>query len=389
MSTKHEIYIGNQLVEPPDGVNQIYNGNVLLWERSKDDIFIEIISEDIEIEGNVFTKSGLLAPLEILTGEPAKFFDIYGNSFEKTFDTSGKFIHGDTAIYLDAFNPQKYIEQRPDSDIFDKKEFSPFPTDTREQWSTLGEEYVAISGQLANNSIYGSSGHGIYPLKFPIGFMEGESTYSVLSYIKDTQLVANAGFCVLSVCDESLICGEGLHIKNDGIYATITERNVSGVLIRQLMDDLLICQIDFHYANSDYVYVDLYRTEFHMTGGVFFYRTLNRTWPNKNVVMTPGKDTAFAPGTYVPIRSANSIVFLDGFFCIIESQFDDYIYYTKSVDGEAQLQELKDSRTGQRIRRIYNNYYVDDSGAIYCVGQVRYDDYERPLRSAIIKLTRR
>ena len=235
---EYEIKINGQTVEPADeSIQEIYAGSKLIWKRkSKEELFA-----DITLYRHKFTRSGLIVPVYL---DKTSSNDIYDKSGHKVseFDVTnllnesdvGGFVWNDTPAYtvqgmydfLYAAGAAENVLTRSTLNI----------TDTSAQWK---DYHYSVSNYLRTNktTITGPGGNGILPLSRPLGATAGAEKFGPLCYVKDGSLITYAGYVVLAVCGDSLICAEDVIMQNSGfnfkMYGYITERTLSGEKVRQ------------------------------------------------------------------------------------------------------------------------------------------------------------
>lgn len=239
----YEIKIGGQTVEPADeSVNKIYAGSKLIWKRKSKELFA-----DIAFARCKFTRRGLIVPAYLSATEK----DIYEKTGQKVseFDITnllnehetGAFVYNDTPAYtisstegtvyardLDAFlytaGAAENVLARSALNI----------TDMTNQWSGY---YDDIPSYLRSHktTISSPGGSGILPLSRQLGAPAGAEKFVPLCYVKDGKLVTDAGYVVLSVCGDSLICAEDIIMSNRNWRASgyVTERTLTGEKVRQ------------------------------------------------------------------------------------------------------------------------------------------------------------
>ena len=238
MNYEYEIKINGQTVEPADeSIQEIYAGSKLIWKRkSKEELFA-----DITLYRHKFTRRGLIVPVYL---DKTSSNDIYDKSGHKVseFDVTnllnesdvGGFVWNDTPAYtvqgmydfLYAAGAAENVLTRSTLNI----------TDTSAQWK---DYHYSVSNYLRTNktTITGPGGNGILPLLRPLGATAGAEKFGPLCYVKDGSLITYAGYVVLAVCGDSLICAEDVIMQNSGfnfkMYGYITERTLSGEKVRQ------------------------------------------------------------------------------------------------------------------------------------------------------------
>ena len=235
---EYEIKINGQTVEPADeSIQEIYAGSKLIWKRkSKEELFA-----DITLYRHKLTRRGLIVPVYL---DKTSSNDIYDKSGHKVseFDVTnllnesdvGGFVWNDTPAYtvqgmydfLYAAGAAENVLTRSTLNI----------TDTSAQWK---DYHYSVSNYLRTNktTITGPGGNGILPLSRPLGATAGAEKFGPLCYVKDGSLITYAGYVVLAVCGDSLICAEDVIMQNSGfnfkMYGYITERTLSGEKVRQ------------------------------------------------------------------------------------------------------------------------------------------------------------
>lgn len=245
MSYTYEIKINDQTVEPADeSIQEIYAGGKLIWKRKSE---APQLFADTTFARCKFTRRGLIVPAYLSaasnsiyekTGQKVSEFDIANllNEYE-----TGSFVYDDTPAYtisttegtvyardLDAFlytaGAAENVLTRSALNI----------TDTNSQWNGY---YNSIAEYLRayKTTISSPGGSGILPLSRQLGAPAGAEKFGPLCYVKDGKLVTDAGYVVLAVCGDSLICAEDIIMSNKNRRASgyITERTLTGEKIRQ------------------------------------------------------------------------------------------------------------------------------------------------------------
>lgn len=239
----YEIKINGQTVEPADeSVNEIYAGSKLIWKRKEPELFA-----DIAFARCKFTRRGLIVPAHLSATEK----DIYEKTGQKVseFDITnllsehetGGFVYSDTPAYtisstegtVYARDPSDYLYTAGAAEnVLTRSALN--LTDTNSQWSGY---YNSIAEYLRayKTTISSPGGSGILPLSRQLGAPAGAEKFGPLCYVKDGKLVTDAGYVVLSVCGDSLICAEDIIMSNRNMRASgyITERTLTGEKIRQ------------------------------------------------------------------------------------------------------------------------------------------------------------
>lgn len=244
MSYTYEIKINDQTVEPADeSVNEIYAGSKLIWKRKGE----PQLFADITFARCKFTRRGLIVPAYLSTTER----DIYEKTGQKVseFDITnllseyetGSFVYNDTPAYtISSTEGTVYARDLDDylytagaaENVLTRSALN--LTDTNSQWNGY---YNSIAEYLRayKTTISSPGGSGILPLSRQLGAPAGAEKFGTLCYVKDGKLVTDAGYVVLSVCGDSLICAEDIIMSNKNRRASgyITERTLTGEKIRQ------------------------------------------------------------------------------------------------------------------------------------------------------------
>lgn len=241
---EYEIKINGQTVEPADeSINEIYAGSKLIWKRkSEPQLFA-----DTTFARCKFTRRGLIVPAYLSAAER----DIYEKSGQKVseFDITnllgehetGAFVYNDTPAYtISTTEGTVYARDLDDylyaagaaENVLTRSALN--LTDTNSQWSGY---YTSIAEYLRayKTTIASPGGNGILPLSRQLGAPAGAEKFGLLCYVKDGKLVTDAGYVVLSVCGDSLICAEDIIMSNKDRRASgyITERTLTGEKVRQ------------------------------------------------------------------------------------------------------------------------------------------------------------
>ena len=243
MSYTYEIKINDQTVEPADeSVNEIYAGSKLIWKRKSEELFA-----DITLASCKFTRRGLIVPAYLSATEK----DIYEKTGQKVseFDVAnllneyetGNFVYSDTPAYtISSTEGTVYARDLEDylytagaaENVLTRSTLN--ITDTTNQWSGY---YDSISSYLRRykTTISSPGGSGILPLSRQLGAPAGAEKFGPLCYVKDGKLITDAGYVVLSVCGDSLICAEDIIMSNKNRRASgyITERTLTGEKVQQ------------------------------------------------------------------------------------------------------------------------------------------------------------
>lgn len=240
----YEIKIGGQTVEPADeSVNEIYAGSKLIWKRKGE----PQLFADITFARCKFTRRGLIVPAYLSAAER----DIYEKNGQKVseFDITnllseyetGSFVYNDTPAYtISSTEGTVYARDLDDflytagaaENILTRSALN--LTDTNSQWDGY---YNSIAEYLRayKTTISSPGGGGILPLSRQLGAPAGAEKFCPLCYVKDGRLITDAGYVVLSVCGDSLICAEDIIMSNSNRRASgyVTERALTGEKVRQ------------------------------------------------------------------------------------------------------------------------------------------------------------
>ena len=278
---EYEIKINGQTVEPADeSIQEIYAGSKLIWKRkSKEELFA-----DITLYRHKFTRRGLIVPVYL---DKTSSNDIYDKSGHKVseFDVTnllnesdvGGFVWNDTPAYtvqgmydfLYAAGAAENVLTRSTLNI----------TDTSAQWK---DYHYSVSNYLRTNktTITGPGGNGILPLSRPLGATAGAEKFGPLCYVKDGSLITYAGYVVLAVCGDSLICAEDVIMQNSGfnfkMYGYITERTLSGEKVRQFFParQRLLSNLSSLASGSEHPR-HYYKVNYALRSGVSYLNALN------------------------------------------------------------------------------------------------------------------
>lgn len=242
---EYEIKINDQTVEPADeSVNEIYAGSKLIWKRKSE---APQLFADITFSRCKFTRRGLIVPAYLSAAER----DIYEKNGQKVseFDTAnllseyetGSYVYNDTPTYtISSTEGTVYARDLYDflyiagaaENVLTRSALN--LTDTNSQWNGY---YNSIAEYLRayKTTIASPGGHGILPLSRQLGAPAGAEKFGPLCYVKDGKMITDAGYVVLSVCGDSLICAEDIIMSNSYRRASgyITERTLTGEKVRQ------------------------------------------------------------------------------------------------------------------------------------------------------------
>ena len=243
MSYTYEIKINDQTVEPADeSINEIYAGSKLIWKRKSQELFA-----DFTFARCKFTRRGLIVPAYLSTTER----DIYEKNGQKVSEFNitnllneyevGAFVYNDTPAYtISSTEGTVYARDLDDflytagaaENVLTRSALN--LTDTNSQWNGY---YNSIAEYLRayKTTISSPGGSGILPLSRQLGAPSGAEKFGSLCYVKDGKLVTDAGYVVLAVCGDSLICAEDIIMSNKNRRASgyITERTLAGEKVRQ------------------------------------------------------------------------------------------------------------------------------------------------------------
>lgn len=244
MSYTYEIKINGQTVEPADeSVNEIYAGSKLIWKRKSKELFA-----DITFARYKFTRRGLIVPAYPTRATDNSIYEKNGQKVSEFNITNllneyetGSFVYSDTPAYtISSTEGTTYARDLYDflytagaaENVLTRSALN--ITDTNSQWSG---HYTDIPEYLRahKTTISGPGGNDILPLSRPLGAPVGAEKFGPLCYVKDGKLITDAGYVVLSVCGDSLICAEDIvtSSKNYRSSGYITERTLTGEKIRQ------------------------------------------------------------------------------------------------------------------------------------------------------------
>lgn len=280
----YEIKINDKTVEPADEtVNEIYAGSKLIWKRkSKEELFA-----DITFARCKFTRRGLIVPVSLSQAER----DVYEKNGQKVseFDITnllneyeaGCFVYNDTPAYtISSTEGTVYARDLDDflytagaaENVLTRSALN--ITDTATQWNGY---YDSISSYLRSHktTISSPGGHGILPLSRQLGATAGAEKFGQLCYVKDGKLVTDAGYVVLSVCGDSLICAEDIIMSNKNRRASgyITERTLTGEKVRQFFTARQRL-LSYPYYTGGSVSGDENPRHYYKTGNALFYYAL-------------------------------------------------------------------------------------------------------------------
>lgn len=244
MNYTYEIKINDQVVEPADeSIQEIYAGSKLIWKRRGE----PQLFADITFARCKFTRRGLIVPAYLSaasnsiyekTGQKVSEFNI--TNLLNEYETGG-FVYNDTPAYTISTTEGTVYARDLDAFLYTAGAAENVLTrsalnltDTNSQWSGY---YNSIPEYLRayKTTISSPGGSGILPLSRQLGAPAGAEKFGHLCYAKDGKLVTDAGYVVLSVCGDSLICAEDIIMSNKDRRASgyITERTLTGEKVRQ------------------------------------------------------------------------------------------------------------------------------------------------------------
>lgn len=239
----YEIKINDQTVEPADEtVNEIYAGSKLIWKRKSKQLFA-----DTTFARYKFTRRGLIVPAYLSaasnsiyekTGQKVSEFNI--TNLLNEYETGG-FVYNDTPAYTISTTEGTVYARDLDAFLYTAGAAENVLTrsalnltDTNSQWSGYYDD-IPIYLRSHKTTISSPGGSGILPLSRQLGAPAGAEKFGPLCYVKDGRLITDAGYVVLAVCGDSLICAEDIIISNKKMRASgyITERTLTGEKVRQ------------------------------------------------------------------------------------------------------------------------------------------------------------
>ena len=279
----YEIKINGQTVEPADeSINEIYAGSKLIWKRKSKELFA-----DTTFARCKFTRRGLIVPAYLSATEK----DIYEKTGQKVseFNTTnllseyetGGFVYSDTPAYTISSTEGTIYSRDLDDFLYTAGAAENVLTrsalnltDTNSQWNGY---YNSIAEYLRayKTTISSPGGQGILPLSRPIGAPAGAEKFGPLCYVKDGKLITDAGYVVLSVCGDSLICAEDIIMSTSGgyrvrAYGYITERTLTGERVQQFFTARQRVLSYPHYT-TDETYGESPRQYYKVNNALFYY----------------------------------------------------------------------------------------------------------------------
>ena len=283
MNYEYEIKINGQTVEPADeSINEIYAGSKLIWKRKSQELFA-----DTTFARCKFTRRGLIVPVSLSQAER----DIYEKDGQKVSEfnitnllneyETGNFVYNDTPAYtISSTEGTVYARDLDDflytagaaENVLTRSALN--ITDTATQWNGY---YDSISSYLRSHktTISSPGGHGILPLSRQLGAPAGAEKFGPLCYVKDGRLITDAGYVVLAVCGDSLICAEDIIMSNKNRRASgyITERTLTGEKVRQFFTARQRL-LSYPYYTGGSVSGDENPRHYYKTGNALFYYAL-------------------------------------------------------------------------------------------------------------------
>lgn len=279
MNYEYEIKINGQTVEPADeSVNEIYAGSKLIWKRKdKQELFA-----DTTFARYKFTRRGLIVPA-YLSADSNIIYEKTGQKVSE-FNTTNLLNESETGSFVWNDTPAYTVSNEYGRDLYDFLYTAGAAeniltrsaldiTDTSAQWS---DYHYSVSNYLRTNktTISGPGGNGILPLSRPLGATAGAEKFGPLCYVKDRKLITDAGYVVLAVCGDSLICAEDVIMQNSGFnfkeYGYITERTLTGEKVRQFFTarQRLLSNLSSQASGSESP------RHYYKTGNALFYYAL-------------------------------------------------------------------------------------------------------------------
>ena len=277
---EYEIKINGQTVEPADeSIQEIYAGSKLIWKRKSKE---PELFADTTFARYKFTRRGLIVPAYLSAAEK----DIYEKTGRKVseFDVTNILSESETGAFVWNDTPAYTVSNEYGLDLYDFLYTAGAAeniltrsaldiTDTSAQWS---DYHYSVSNYLRTNktTIAGPGGNGILPLSRPLGATAGAEKFGQLCYVKDGKLITDAGYVVLAVCGDSLICAEDVIMQNSGFnfkeYGYITERTLTGEKVRQFFTarQRLLSNLSSQASGSESP------RHYYKTGNALFYYAL-------------------------------------------------------------------------------------------------------------------
>lgn len=113
------------------------------------------------------------------------------------------------------------------------------------------------------------------PLSRQLGAPAGAEEFGPLCYVKDGRLITDAGYVVLAVCGDSLICAEDIIMSNKDRRASgyITERTLTGEKVQQFFTARQRL-LSYPYYTSGSVSGSENPRHYYKTGNALFYYAL-------------------------------------------------------------------------------------------------------------------
>lgn len=374
MSYTYEIKINDQTVEPADeSIQEIYAGSKLIWKRKSQELFA-----DTTFARYKFTRRGLIVPAYLSATEK----DIYEKTGQKVseFNTTnllneyetGIFVYNDTPAYtISSTEGTVYARDLDDflyttgaaENVLTRSALN--LTDTNIQWNGY---YNSIAEYLRahKTTIASPGGSGILPLSRQLGAPAGAEKFGPLCYVKDGKLVTDAGYVVLSVCGDSLICAEDIIMSNKNRRASgyITERTLTGEKIRQFFTARQRL-LSYPYYTGGSVSGSENPRHYYKTGNALFYYALRSGVSRLNALNLDSNASAECVISTEP----ECVFYYNGkYYAVCESA----IYYSTDPMLPADSARI-DLPTDEFGRYTVNNvsaggYYVDrETGILYTI----------------------
>lgn len=370
----YEIKINDQTVEPADDtVNEIYAGSKLIWKRKSKELFA-----DTTFARCKFTRRGLIVPA-YLRADSNSIYEKTGQKVSE-FDTTnllneyetGAFVYNDTPAYtISSTEGTVYARDLDDflytagaaENVLTRSALN--LTDTNSQWNGY---YNSIAEYLRahKTTIASPGGSGILPLSRQLGAPAGAEKFGPLCYVKDGKLVTDAGYVVLSVCGDSLICAEDIIMSNKNRRASgyITERTLTGEKVRQFFTARQRL-LSYPYYTGGSVSGSENPRHYYKTGNALFYYALRSGVSYLNALNLDSNISAECGISTEP----ECVFYYNGlYYAVCESA----IYYSTDPMLPADSARI-DLPTDEFGRYTVNNvsaggYYVDhENGILYTI----------------------
>lgn len=372
----YEIKINGQTVEPADeSIQEIYAGNKLIWKRKSQE---PQLFADTTFARCKFTRRGLIVPA-YLRADSNSIYEKTGQKVSE-FDTTnllneyetGAFVYNDTPAYtISTTEGTVYARDLDDflytagaaENVLTRSALN--LTDTNSQWNGY---YNSIAEYLRahKTTISSPGGSGILPLSRQLGAPAGAEKFGPLCYVKDGRLITDAGYVVLAVCGDSLICAEDIIMSNKNRRASgyITERTLTGEKIRQFFTARQRL-LSYPYYTGGSVSGSENPRHYYKTGNALFYYALRSGISRLNALdLDSNASSECGIGT-----EPECVFYYNGkYYAVCESA----IYYSTDPMLPADSARI-DLPTDEFGRYTVNNvsaggYYVDhESGILYTI----------------------